>query len=447
VDARALGERAAERALSAGGYRGVAPVPHWGECGAPTALAAARPATPGATPRRRVGARSAELPGPLRATPEPEPARPGPFALAPSDAHLGVDAPGVARPADRGDGEDPESLAAEMARLEALPRVRREGDVGEVIEGGGRRSLPPESTTDEGVGRVYPEWDASRGRYRHPGCRVREEPAVRRDAGFAERVMAERRVLRHHLRRQLEALRPRRERLRRQTEGDALDLGGWVTDWGDLRAGRPPAGRIYTHERRISRDVAVTLLLDASGSTESWLDGTRRVVDVVKEAALVFGEALASLGDRHSILAFSGQGAADVRVQRLKGFWEPADAAVRARIGGLEPDAFTRLGGALRHATAALAREPARARLLLLLSDGKPQDEDGYEGDYGVEDARQAVAEARLAGVRVFAVTVDREGPHYLARVFGPHGYTVIQDATALPERLPGIYRRLTAGS
>jgi nitric oxide reductase NorD protein len=171
------------------------------------------------------------------------------------------------------------------------------------------------------------------------------------------------------------------------------------------------------------------------------------VVDVVKEAALVFGEALASLGDRHSILAFSGQGAADVRVQRLKGFWEPADAAVRARIGGLEPDAFTRLGGALRHATAALAREPARARLLLLLSDGKPQDEDGYEGDYGVEDARQAVAEARLAGVRVFAVTVDREGPHYLARVFGPHGYTVIQDATALPERLPGIYRRLTAGS
>jgi nitric oxide reductase NorD protein len=193
--------------------------------------------------------------------------------------------------------------------------------------------------------------------------------------------------------------------------------------------------------------VAVTLLLDTSGSTESWLSGRQRTIDVVKEAALAFGEALATLGDRFALLAFSGQGAADVRVRLLKRFEEPPGPAVRRRIGALEPDAFTRLGGALRHATAGLARASARVRLLLVLSDGKPQDEDGYEGRYGIEDVRQAIAEAQLQGVRVFCVTVDRQGPDYLPRLFGPTGYTVIWNAEALPERLPAIYRRLTTGA
>lgn len=66
---------------------------------------------------------------------------------------------------------------------------------------------------------------------------------------------------------------------------------------------------------------------------------------------------------------------------------------------------------------------------------------------YGIEDVRQAVAEARLQGVRLFGITVDREGPAYLPRLFGPHAYTVIWDAEALPERLPAIYRKLTAGA
>lgn len=117
----------------------------------------------------------------------------------------------------------------------------------------------------------------------------------------------------------------------------------------------------------------------------------------MKEAALAFSEALAKVGDRFAMLAFSGQAAADTRVRTVKRFHEPGPN-VQHRIGALEPDALTRLGGALRHATASLAREPARARLLLVLSDGKPQDEDGYDGRYGIEDVRPAVAEARLQG-------------------------------------------------
>jgi nitric oxide reductase NorD protein len=338
-----------------------------------------------------------------------------------------------------------------MSRLEELAVVRHHAPVRETLEDGGAPGSAHPASTALGSGQdlvwLYPEWDAGRAAYRNPGCRVRELPPAGEDAGWAEHVLAARRVLLVRLRRQLEGLRPRRQRLRRQPDGDDLDLTGWVDDWANRHAGRAPEGRVYTQERPRRREVAVTLLLDASGSTESWLSGHQRVIDVVKEAALAFGEALATVGDRFAMLAFSGQGAADVRVRVLKRFHEPPGPTVQRRIGALEPDAFTRLGGALRHATASLARERARVRLLLVLSDGKPQDEDGYEGSYGIEDVRQAVAEARLQGVRVFGITVDREAPTYLPRLFGPHGYTVIWNAEALPERLPAIYRRLTAGA
>jgi nitric oxide reductase NorD protein len=445
-------ERARAMGNAPGGYRGCAPVAHWGvdhPAGVEPTDAAGRATSGGSRPRR-----SARLQRPLgRRAPEPDPERPGPFVLPFADPQLTVDDPGGrVRPPDRGHDEDLETLAEEMGRLEDLTVVRHDVPVRETLEDGGAPASTHPASTAVGSDRggpvwLYPEWDAGRVAYRNPGCRVRELPPAEDDAGWAERALAARRVLLVRLRRQLEGFRPRRQRLRRQPDGDDVDLAGWVDDWTNRRAGRTPEGRVYTQERPRRREVAVTLLLDASGSTESWLSGRQRVIDVVKEAALAFGEALATVGDRFAMLAFSGQGAADVRVRVLKRFREAPGPTVQRRIGALEPDAFTRLGGALRHATAGLAREHARARLLLVLSDGKPQDEDGYEGRYGIEDVRQAVAEARLQGVRVFGITVDREGPTYLPRLFGAHRYTVIWNAEALPERLPAIYRRLTAGA
>ena len=248
------------------------------------------------------------------------------------------------------------------------------------------------------------------------------------------------------LRRRFEALRPKRVRRPRELEGDAVDLDAYCDEWATLKAGRSPDGRVYSRERRERRDVAVALLLDTSGSTDTWVSGRSRVIDVEKEALLCFCEALYALGDRHAVLSFSGHGPSSVRALRVKGFRESLGDAVRARIEGLEPDGFTRLGAALRHATATLCGETARARLLLLLSDAKPYDQDEYAGEYGIEDARQAVAEASLAGIRVFCVNVDRMGPPHLARIFGPRGYTSLWNFEQLPRRLPELYRQLTAG-
>jgi nitric oxide reductase NorD protein len=155
------------------------------------------------------------------------------------------------------------------------------------------------------------------------------------------------------------------------------------------------------------------------------------------------GSSSSALGDRHAVYAFSGRGPGDVRVLVAKRFSEAWSESVRGRIGAIQPDRSTRLGGPLRHATAELARLPARARLLLVLSDGKPDDEDVYEGRYGLEDVRQAVFEARRVGVHPFCVTIDRRGPSYLPHLFGASGYTVLWDLRQLPARLPALYRRL----
>jgi len=436
---------AAERA-----YRGVAPVAHWGvpaaRAGRPRALALSA-----ARERERVPGRSRDLPRRLaRRAPEPGDAERGPFLLPTSDPHISVqDARGHARPPDGGD-EDPDALAEELSRLRELPTVATAGAVREsLVVPGARASVRAEAPAERDVARgwVYPEWDHAQGRYRRRGCIVRERVLAGSGAAWAERVRREHAALLRQLQRQFEALRPRRVRVPRRLDGDGVDLDGWVEEFASRRAGLAGGGRVYTEERPNRREIAVALLVDASGSTDAWVSGRERVIDVAKQAAFCFGEALAALGDRFALYAFSGCGAADVRIRVAKRFEEPWGAAVRSRLGALEPDRFTRLGGALRHVTAALARSGARVRVLLLLSDGKPNDEDAYEGAYGVEDARQAVAEARACDVRTFCITIDREGPAYLPRLFGPHGYTVLWDVAQLPARLPRIYRRLTAGA
>jgi nitric oxide reductase NorD protein len=194
------------------------------------------------------------------------------------------------------------------------------------------------------------------------------------------------------------------------------------------------------------RDLAIALLIDASASTESWITGRLRIIDVEKEALIVLLEALDALGDRHAILAFSSHGPRDVRLLAIKAFGERCGPTSRRRVAALEPDGYTRAGAAIRHATAALARERAGHRLLLVLSDGKPNDVDEYGGRYGIEDTRQAVAEARLQGLIPFCLTVDREAPAYLPSIFG-RNHALLRLPQHLPLVVLDLLRRLLASA
>jgi nitric oxide reductase NorD protein len=292
---------------------------------------------------------------------------------------------------------------------------------------------------------AYPEWDHRVRAYRHGYCLLREQAAPTGDPQWSVQRLREHRALIHDIRRRFEAFRPRRERYTRQLDGDAIDLDAYVGDYADRHAGRTPTDRLYIADRARRRDVSVAFLIDASGSTDAWVSGGRRVLDIEKEATLVLCEALKALGDHYAVYAFSGRGAADVRVWRVKNFKEDYSEVVRGRIAGLHGELFTRLGAPIRHLTSLLTRQRSRRRLLFLLSDGKPNDEDEYDGVYGLEDTRQSAAEARLQGIHLFCLTIDRQGSINLPQMFGQHGYTILWEITQLPQRLPEIYRLLTA--
>lgn len=435
-------------------YRGVASVPHWGRP-RPDLLGASRAqgGRPAQTGNRQSPGRSQQLPRrvePRDANEDEGEERQGPFLIPSNDPQQSVEDPaGLRRPSDQGEEPDLEALAEELARLGRAPRVRSDAAVRDILEPEGVRRrqavLPAAQDRLAAVGIAYPEWDHRTGAYRQSYCLVREVAAPTGDAAWPAHLLSEHQALIRAVRRRFEALRPKREYYARQLDGDDIDLNAYVDDFAARHASHPPSDRLYLAHRPRRRDVSVAFLIDASGSTDAWVGGGRRVLDLEKEAALVFCEALEALGDRYAVYAFSGRGAHDVVVSRVKGFGEDYGEAVRGRIAGLAGEAFTRLGAPVRHLTALLMQQRTRQRLLFLLSDGKPNDEDEYEGLYGIEDTRQAVAEARLQGTNPFCVTVDRQHSSYLPQMFGPHGYIILWDVIQLPQRLPEIYRRLTA--
>lgn len=277
----------------------------------------------------------------------------------------------------------------------------------------------------------------------HPGAVVREPEAPIGDADWAVSALSRNGRLTRRVRSRFERLRPRHVRIGRQPDGSELDIDAFVTTAADIRARTSVDGRLYVARQRARRELSVALLVDVSASTDAWVSSHRRVVDVEKEALLVVCEALDALGDRYGIFAFSGEGPGEVCVVPLKAFHERASPTVGRRIAALDSDRYTRMGAAIRRITASLCRERTQRRLLLILSDGKPNDVDLYEGRYGVEDTRQAIAEARRQGVAVFCLTVDREAPRYASRIFGRAGFAVLRRAEQLPSVLIEALRHL----
>ncbi len=301
---------------------------------------------------------------------------------------------------------------------------------------------PEEVARDRLAGRhTYPEWDCRKGVYLPDHTSVLAglaepgpEGSWKLDAGARRRI--------REVRRRFEALTAGRVRHRAQVDGAELDVDALVRSTADLRACGEGSDRVFEQIRNTDRDLAVTVLVDTSRSTESYADD-RPVIAVEKEALIAFTEGLTAIGDAHEILSFSSLKRTRVRVETLKTFDEPLSPAVRARIGAMRPGHYTRLGAAIRHATVGLAKRPNRRRLLIVLTDGKPNDLDHYEGRFGIEDSRKAIEEARAAGCSVFGITVDKEARAYIPRIFGANGFAVIGRPSKLAEALPVLYRHV----
>lgn len=309
--------------------------------------------------------------------------------------------------------------------------------------------LAPEDVDREALSGVstYPEWDVRSGAYLPAHVRVLTSDIVpatdttpfRDDPSAAARIRA--------VRRQFEALRPGRVWTGGHADGDELDTDRAVRAQVDLRATGQGDDRIWCQARPQKRDLAVSILLDVSRSTESAVPGHghggRAVIDIEREALAALSWGLSACGDDFAIHAFSSLKRDRVYIQCAKRFGEPMSALVEARIAALKPGFYTRLGAAIRHASVGLTAQARKRRLLLVITDGKPNDLDHYEGRHGIEDSHKAVLEARRAGHAVFGITVDRDGKTWFPRMFGQGGFALIPHPEKLTQALPQIYRQL----
>jgi hypothetical protein len=338
----------------------------------------------------------------------------------------------------------------------------------------------------------YDEWDYLLRDYRVQWCALREKPVDGADAGFVAGVLREDAALIDQVRKQFQFLKPEMfKKLKRRDHGEEIDIDAAIEGFVDRRITGVAPERVYIKRHKRDREVCTIFLLDLSASTDDPIEKpvpmaasglrprppqatgpgfsglapdesfyappftanapkpqAKRIIDVEKEALIVMAEALESIGDEYAIYGFSGYGRDNVELFVVKEVEERYSQAVKRRIDGLKPYRSTRMGPPIRHAIQKLNRRPARLKTLLLLSDGYPQDfdygKDRRGKEYGIQDTKVALQEARRKGIHTFCLTVDREGKSYLPEMCGAGKFIVIEHVGQLPRLLPNIYRGLT---
>ena len=296
-----------------------------------------------------------------------------------------------------------------------------------------------QGTYHEKGAELYPEWDHGRQHYRKNWCVMREKPVTPAYDDFYRDTLDKHAGLVRQLRRKFEALRDENRLEKRQTQGDEIDLDALIEALADARDGSEMSDRLFMRTHRTERNIAVAFLVDMSGSTKGWINEAER------EALILLCEALELLGDRYAIYGFSGTTRKRCELFRIKTFDDRYDDEVKARISGIRPQEYTRMGFALRHMTKLLNQVEAKTRVLVTLSDGRPDDYfDVYRGVYGVEDTRMALMEASRTGIHPFCITLDREARDYLPHMYGAARYIILDDVRQLPMKVTDIYRRIT---
>jgi len=225
--------------------------------------------------------------------------------------------------------------------------------------------------------------------------------------------------------------------------GDELNMDSWIEYMSHQNKSMHHQNFYTTYEKK-TRDMATLLLADISLSTEGGITQEMRIIDVIKDSLMVFGEALDKLNDNFAIYTFSSLQNKKVYFNIIKNFKDRYDALIRGRIDSIKPQYYTRMGAAIREATKILDKQQSANKLLLIISDGKPNDEDKYDGRYGIEDTKKALQEMKKKGITPFCITIDLDAKEYLSYLFGRNGYAIVRNGEKLPKVLTEVYINLT---
>lgn len=286
---------------------------------------------------------------------------------------------------------------------------------------------------------VYDEWDYRRDGYRKNWCLLYEKTLRQVRSNFVEATVAKYRSQHDMLKRQFEMLRTQERYCRRRRHGDEIDFDALVDALGDSRAGLAPSDRLFIRLMRDTRNISTLFLVDMSNSTEGW------VGLAMKEALVLMTQVMKILGDPYGIYGFSGMKRSKSELYHIKHLEEPYGETVQQRIAAISPQDYTRMGPPIRHLTKKMLSFESKVKLMILLSDGKPEDYDGYEGKYAIEDTRKALLEARGCGIRSFCITIDKANHDYLPHMFGPRNFLFVNNVKKLPLKMAEMYRLISS--
>lgn len=193
-------------------------------------------------------------------------------------------------------------------------------------------------------------------------------------------------------------------------------------------------GRLF-YNTRLPMDpinLAVGLLIDESGS----MGGSDRITKA-RATAIVVQDFCEKLGIPIEIM---GHTASCCHVELFSyASFDSVDRKDRYRLMDMSARSCNRDGAALRFAAEKLYRYPADAKMLILISDGQPNDH-GYSGTAAEADLRGIKQEYDRKGVKIFAAAIgdDRDK---IERIYGT-GYLDITDLNKLPITLTNLIAR-----
>lgn len=325
----------------------------------------------------------------------------------------------------------------EVIRSQERPRSIYRSDV--ILDGLGLEV--DESGPAAGI--PYPEWDYKKRRYKEDWCRLQVHQRSECHPEWLARVEAKHADLVARLRRQFATLTSVYLKLRRQPLGNELDLDAVVDSRVRLKTGQSPDERVYIDRKRDLHDVAAVLLLDLSFSTDSWVRDIR-VLDAIMETVYCVGEVIEGAIEAFSVAGFSSNTRRSCRYEVLKDFHEPWQKA-KLHFGSLQPQGYTRIGPALRHAHEALLNQGASRKIAILVTDGRPCDYDRYEGTYGIRDVRKAIETGTLHGLRTHAFAIEKQACETFPQMFSRDHFDVVPSPEQLTRHVSRLFARLLA--
>ena len=287
----------------------------------------------------------------------------------------------------------------------------------------------------------YDEWDHSKRAYKYDFCKVYPKTILKTDADYYHNTIRKNASTLTGLRKMLSSVNNKFQQQKRQTQGEEFDLDALTDLFVDVHSKFTPSEKIYLSKRKKEKDISILLLLDVSLSSDGYAAGNK-VIDVEKQVSILFGEILAEYNIDFSINCFYSKTRNYSTYITVKDFDESWDST-KFKVGAVEPSGYTRIGSALRHSGALLDKRDCKNKWVILISDGKPNDYDKYEGSYGINDIKQALRELNERNINSYALAIEAQAKYYLPQMFGKNHYQILTTPIELLKSLVVLYEKI----